>query len=503
MEILLLKKITQLTQRFDEFDPNTLGDHIYDNYGDTQLSVCRGNDSRLSDSRDPNPHTHELSDLPSFLVINTTNIIAGDGLSGGGTLASNVTISHADTSSQGSVTNTQNNFIQSIQLDSFGHIIAITSGNISIANNYVTSISGGGNTTLTVNRQDLAPLTLNMAHIHNWSELVNTPITINGYNITDAYTKTEIDQMLLEIPSGIRIQEPVRVATTVNTTLNGLQIIDNVQLNGGDRVLVKNQTVGSQNGVYIASNLAWTRANDLNESSEIVHGMFYFVVTGDTNGSTGWMLSIPQGVTNLILNTDSITFKQFFATEDYNVGTGLVRDGNVFSVDFDLVASKSHTHDIGDLVTGTLAVSKGGTGRQSITSGEVVIGAGTAPVNTLSRNGIDTRTSFPPSSHMHDASVITTGTLSVARGGTGLSALTSNLVLVGNGTNSVTLLNRSGIDTRTEYPPSTHVHSGEQITTGTIAEARLPLNSDRLRKITVSIDNPSGGSNGDIWFKIY
>lgn len=504
MEILLLKKISQLKSRVDEFTPLPLfGNHITHNYGNTTNSVCRGDDIRLTDSRPPTPHSHINAELPSNLVTTSLQINTGGGLVGGGNLSGDLTIAHADTSSQTSVIPVQpNEVIKSIQLDTYGHVVAITTGIVSILNNYLTAVTGSGNVSLNFARDGLSDLVVNMAHTHPWNQITGTPVTLSGYNISNAYTKVEIDQKLLEIPSGMRIKDPVLVATTGNITLSGTQTIDGVDVVAGNRVLVKDQISTVTNGVYIVASGAWTRAIDLDESSEIVHGFFYYVSSGTLNEATGWMLDLPTGTTS-VMGTTPITFKQFFSSEKYSAGTGITKTANTFSVDFNSVAARVHTHAVTDIISGALPVSSGGTGVSTFTTGNVLIGAGTTPITTLSRSGIDTRTQFPPSNHNHSADDLNIGTLSVPRGGTGLSTLTSNSVLVGNGTGAVTLVSRSGIDTRTEFPAINHNHAGEQITTGTIAEARLPLTSDRLRKITISTSNPTGGANGDIWFKVY
>lgn len=86
----------------------------------------------------------------------------------------------------------------------------------------------------------------------------------------------------------------VLVATTANITLSGLQTVDTVSLVAGDRVLVKNQTVGSENGIYVVSSGAWTRASDANnvpEVNELVNGRYVFVTGGSTNENTAWTLT--------------------------------------------------------------------------------------------------------------------------------------------------------------------------------------------------------------------
>lgn len=82
---------------------------------------------------------------------------------------------------------------------------------------------------------------------------------------------------------------------------------------------------------------------------------------------------------------------------------------------------------------------KGETGAQGATGPQGPAGADGAPGTTLWSGIADKPTSFPPSSHTHDASNITSGTLPVSRGGTGRSTLTSGYFLRGNGTSAVTM----------------------------------------------------------------
>lgn len=73
---------------------------------------------------------------------------------------------------------------------------------------------------------------------------------------SDAATKSYVDG---QIP---RVKEAVKVATTTNITLSGLQTINNYSVAAGDRVLVRQQSNNVENGIYIASTGAWTRSPD-------------------------------------------------------------------------------------------------------------------------------------------------------------------------------------------------------------------------------------------------
>src|SRR5439155_16102584 len=80
---------------------------------------------------------------------------------------------------------------------------------------------------------------------------------------TDAATKQYIDNLI----RGLDWKASVKVATTANISLTGVQTIDGVLLAAGDRVLVKTQTDATQNGVYVVATGAWSRAADFDGSN--------------------------------------------------------------------------------------------------------------------------------------------------------------------------------------------------------------------------------------------
>lgn len=93
------------------------------------------------------------------------------------------------------------------------------------------------------------------------------------------------------LKTSVAIKAPCRVATTANITLSGLQTVDGVSVVAGDRVLVKDQSDASENGIYDASAGAWTRAADFNASAEIVNGTEVLSVSGTANGGRRWYVS--------------------------------------------------------------------------------------------------------------------------------------------------------------------------------------------------------------------
>lgn len=140
----------------------------------------------------------------------------------------------------------------------------------------------------------------------------------------DAATKNYVDS----VAQGLDVKASVRAATTANITLSGTQTIDGVALVAGDRVLVKNQTTASANGIYAVSATAWSRTNDADTWNELVSA-FVFVEAGTVNGDTGWVCTVDPGGT---LGSTNVTFSQFSGTGTYTAGTGLTLTGTVFSI---------------------------------------------------------------------------------------------------------------------------------------------------------------------------
>ncbi len=92
-------------------------------------------------------------------------------------------------------------------------------------------------------------------------------------------------------------KQSVRVATTANITLSGNQTIDGTLTLTGDRVLVKNQSTASENGVYITATGAWSRSGDLDASAEFGNGQMIFVEEGSAQGESVWLLTTDGSIT--------------------------------------------------------------------------------------------------------------------------------------------------------------------------------------------------------------
>jgi len=108
----------------------------------------------------------------------------------------------------------------------------------------------------------------------------------------------------LGVSGGTAIKAPCRVATTANITLSGLQTIDGVTVVADDRVLVKNQTTASENGIYLANTSTWARAVDFNGPRDCVQGTLVSVVSGTIGGSAIYEVTTASPV----IGTTSIAF---------------------------------------------------------------------------------------------------------------------------------------------------------------------------------------------------
>lgn len=140
----------------------------------------------------------------------------------------------------------------------------------------------------------------------------------------DAATKQYVDS----VAQGLDPKASCVAATTANITLSAPQTIDGVAVVAGDRVLVKNQTLSQNNGIYLVAAGAWTRSLDMDAWAEIPNA-FTFIEGGTTQADTGWVCTANAGGT---LGTTPITFVQFSGAGTYTAGTGLTLSGGAFSI---------------------------------------------------------------------------------------------------------------------------------------------------------------------------
>tara|TARA_R110001599_G_scaffold170083_2_gene360119 strand:- start:822 stop:2996 length:2175 start_codon:yes stop_codon:yes gene_type:complete len=202
----------------------------------------------------------------------------------------------------------------------------------------------------------------------------------SGQNSLTLVTKGYVDA----VKQALDIKASVHVASTANVSLtagsSGLEAgdaIDGVTLVAGDRVLLKNQTDASENGIYVAVASSGTpaRSDDANASVDVTSGMFVWVEEGTANADQGYVLTTNNVIT---LNTTNLTFTQFSGAGQITAGNGMTKSGNTINVVPDNV-TLSVTADqiklkgdvtataLGDLLIGK--ASNGGYKRLAVSTG--------------------------------------------------------------------------------------------------------------------------------------
>ncbi len=224
-------------------------------------------------------------------------------------------------------------------------------------------------------------------------------LTLSGDPTSALHATTK--QYVDSVAQGLIVKDACKVATTGNVTLSGTQTIDGVSVAAGDRVLVKNQSTASQNGIYTAASSTWSRAADADSSDEVKYGMFIYVSQGTTNGGTGWVMSTAGTIT---LGTTAISFTQFSGSAQITAEEGLYRSGNVVGISAggvtdaklgnrtitDTTAPSSDSGTLTTLLSNVGNVIKGITGKSSWR---------TAPATTLESAKSHIDASAPHSGH--------------------------------------------------------------------------------------------------------
>lgn len=418
-----------------------------------------------------------ILDLSGYAQLAATNTFTSLNTFSGGIKVQS--IQDMDGNAYISITPDAANYVDTITLDG-------TEYNV-VTLDQVNTLLGNYQTKLTTAQLNAVNSGITSAKVTSYDNLVNLkgtagsaeagkfPIYKTDGNLTvastpsadnDAASKSYVDMMA---GYGVNILEACRVATTGNITLSGLQTIDGVTLVANDRVLVKNQTNASTNGVYVAKTGAWTRALDANDTGEL-SGALVAIEEGSTNKDTVWYQQ-----NDLTALTDAQSWVKFLnVTTVYNAGNGLQLSGNTFSI-----KSKGVTNDMlannAITIAGT-SVSLGG----SITLDTIL---GLSQTGFVRRTGANTYTV---------TETVITGDL--------VDVTENSLVLSGPGDNEISTSTGNGFVKVTNgvvsYDNSTYQ---KQLTAGD----RINITNNTIKatanKVYTGSTAPTGMITGDVW----
>jgi hypothetical protein len=174
------------------------------------------------------------------------------------------------------------------------------------------------------------------ANVHPASAITFTPTgTVAASDVQAAIAEVANDAQAYAdaLVAGLSFKEAVRAATTANGALasafqNGA-VIDGVTLATGNRILIKDQSTGTENGIYtVNASGAPTRANDANAVGEL-EGAYTFATEGTVNGDKAFVCSTNGPITP---GTTATTWVLYNSGTTYTAGNGLTLTGADFAV---------------------------------------------------------------------------------------------------------------------------------------------------------------------------
>jgi hypothetical protein len=181
-----------------------------------------------------------------------------------------------------------------------------------------------------------------------FSGIPTVPTAPLGTNNSQAANCAFVVSALSAGLQGLQGKVSCRVATTgaltasyssgvlTNTGSFAALTVDGVALSLNDRVLVKDQTNGAQNGIYAVTNIgsgstSWTltRTADADTNAEMVSGVYTFITEGSVNADNGFFLVTNNPIT---LDTTALVFTQFNGAGQISPGAGLTKNGNILDI---------------------------------------------------------------------------------------------------------------------------------------------------------------------------
>lgn len=266
-------------------------------------------------------------------------------------------------------------------------------------------------------------------------------------NAGDVTNKSYVDG----VAQGLDIKDSVRATTDGSnvdlTSTTDPNPIDGVTLADGDRVLLKDQTTDSENGIYDAVTATdpttWTRSGDFDSDSEVTAGAFTFVAEGTSYADTGWVVSSDDPIA---VGTDPILFTQFSGAGAISAGSGLTKSGdtiNFNATDDSLTVNADDAQVAFDSTAATIELGDDGIRVANATAGTILIGQGTSTETAYTAVGGDI-SSLDSSGNF---TIATSGSVIESTGsGIRLSQATAGDILVAQGTATDTTYQTLGGD---------------------------------------------------------
>ena len=388
-----------------------------------------------------------LSNVANSALTNSAITINGTAVSLGGSTTVTATASNALTIGTGLTGASYNGSTPvTVAIDS---TVATLTGVQTLTNKTLTTpiVNGGTLNNAIIGGVTPAAATFTSATLTTGS-VITTPVAA-----IDIANKLYVDT----VAQGLSSKQQCIVATTANITLSGLQTIDGYTTLAGDRVLVKNQTLAQNNGIYNAASGAWSRSSDMVMWAEVV-GAFVFVQSGTIYSSTGWTNTAVAGGT---LGTTPINWVQFSGAGTYTAGVGLTLTGTQFSVSTTAVTSGTITATVqfagpatgitgtaSGFTAGTVTTNANLTGAVTSTGNATLLGAfSSANLFTALTDKTGTGTAVFATSPTLVTPALGTPTAIVLTSATGLpltSGVTGTLPIANGGTNSTATATAGG-----------------------------------------------------------
>lgn len=168
------------------------------------------------------------------------------------------------------------------------------------------------------------------------TKYVGAGLDMGGTKIANAGTPSSASDLATKgyvdnIAAGLDPKQSARVASTANISVTAPgTAIDSITMAASDRVLLKNQTTASENGIYTwtGSASAMTRTADGSQGT-LTPGSNIFIEEGTANHDTAWLLTTDGVIT---VGTTAQVWSAYGTGSSYTAGNGLSLTVNTFAV---------------------------------------------------------------------------------------------------------------------------------------------------------------------------